>query len=165
MGAFAKVQVRTFELHSYLPGLAEDEMRRLLRNKNVIVNRQPVFWQLLKNSESNEAVENGLVTPREWPHPCMVLSMSTLTWLIFTWTTIWNDEKWCPDAFVTHFCDRQWHEIKMNKYASIYHIFFIIHTYGNYPLIPDHTTTATDNECWTDISEMVFVIKIYNNNV
>ena len=82
------MQVRTFELHSYLPGLAGDEMRRLLRNKNLIMNRQPVFWQLLKNSESNEAMENGLVTHREWPHPCMVFSMNSLTWLIFTWTTI-----------------------------------------------------------------------------
>ena len=42
------------------------------------MNRQPVFWQLLKNSESNEAMENGLVTPREWPHPCMVLSLNEL---------------------------------------------------------------------------------------
>ena len=46
--------------------------------------------------------------------------MSSLTWLIFTWTTIWKDEKW--------WCDRQWHEIKWTNTLLFTIFFFIIHT-------------------------------------
>ena len=79
------------------------------------MNRQPVFWQLLKNSESNEAMENGLVYPSG-----VTPSLHGLINELIDVTDIHMDNypgmmrSDVPDAFVRHFCDRQWHEIKMN---------------------------------------------------
>ena len=79
-GAYAMVQIRSFESHSYLPGPAADELWRQCEIKIWYLTGSQHF----DNSEKprqQRSCGKWFSDPREWPHPCMVLSISSFNYV------------------------------------------------------------------------------------